>query len=161
MTERHLCAGNVQQTPSSFSHRYRQNICMTFWSSPSFLGPMNVCLWAHRSEGFLNGIFHPCALLVRGLTRLESCWQTAVVAVGVTWKFRLTLWPGNYIWSFQIGFWLMQIIWELSEFRYRGSNQNFELDLSIWVIWPGEANLEKCRFSMYFPHWHIHFLCMF
>ena len=25
----------------------------------------------YRSEGFLNGIFHPCALWVRGLTRLE------------------------------------------------------------------------------------------
>ena len=54
-----------------------------------------------RSEGFLNGIFHPCALWVRGLTRLESCRQTAV-AVGVAWKFRLTCWPRNYIWIFKL-----------------------------------------------------------
>ena len=33
----------------------------------------------------------------------ESCWD-AVAAAAVTWKFRLTFWPGNYDWSFQIGF---------------------------------------------------------
>ena len=33
----------------------------------------------------------------------ESCWD-AVAAAAVTWKFRLTFWLGNYIWSFQIGF---------------------------------------------------------
>ena len=31
----------------------------------------------------------------------ESCWDA--VAAAVTWKFRLTFWPGNYIWSLQIG----------------------------------------------------------
>ena len=93
--------------------------------------------------GFLNGIFHPCALWVRGLNRLESCRQTAV---GVTWKFRLSFWPGNYIWSFQIGTWL---IWELSEFWYRGSTQNFDPDWSSIVIWPGE------------PFWkHVYLVCI-
>ena len=33
-------------------------------------------------------------------------------------QFRLTFRPGNFIWSFQIGIWL---IWELPEFWYRGS----------------------------------------
>ena len=62
----------------------------------------------------------------------ESSWDAAAA---VTWKFRLTFWPGNYIWSFQIGFWL---IWELSEFWYRGSTQKFEPDWSSRVVWPGE-----------------------
>ena len=31
----------------------------------------------------------------------ESSWDVVVAAV--TWKFKLTFWPGNYIWSFQIG----------------------------------------------------------
>ena len=57
----------------------------------------------------------------------ESSWDV-VVAAAVTW-------PGNYVWSFQIGFWL---IWELSEFWYRGSTQNSEPDWSSIVIWLGE-----------------------
>ena len=42
----------------------------------------------YRSEGFPNGIFHPCALWARGLARWESCRHGVVVAaaVGVTWK---------------------------------------------------------------------------
>ena len=41
----------------------------------------------HRSEGFPNGIFHPCALWARGLARWESCRHAVVAAaVGVTWK---------------------------------------------------------------------------
>ena len=62
----------------------------------------------------------------------ESCWDAAAA---VTWKFRLTFWPRNYIWSFQIGFWH---IWELSEIWYRGSTRNLKPDLSSIVIWPGE-----------------------
>ena len=35
----------------------------------------------------------------------ESCWDAAVAAAAaVTWKLKLAFWPGNYIWSFQIGF---------------------------------------------------------
>ena len=35
----------------------------------------------------------------------ESCWDaTLAVAAAVTWKLKLTFWPGNYIWSLQIGF---------------------------------------------------------
>ena len=61
-----------------------------------------------RSEGLLNGIFHPCALRDRGLAGWESCRRVVAVvvaAVGVIWKFRLTFRPGNYIWSFFIRFW--------------------------------------------------------
>ena len=44
-------------------------------------------LASYRSEGFPNGIFHPCALWARGLARWESCRRVAaVVVVGVTWK---------------------------------------------------------------------------
>ena len=75
----------------------------------------------------------------------ESCWDAAAAAV--TWKLKLTFWPGNYIWSFQIGFWH---IWELSEFWYRGSTQNFEPDWSSIVIWPGEPFWKTCLFSKYF-----------
>ena len=32
----------------------------------------------------------------------EGSWDVAAAAV--TWKFRLTFWPGNYVWSCQIGF---------------------------------------------------------
>ena len=82
----------------------------------------------------------------------ESSWDVAaaaaaVVAAAVTWKFRLTFWLGNYIWSFQIGFWL---IWELSEFWDQGSTQNSAPDLSSRVIWPGEPFWKKLWFRMYF-----------
>ena len=63
-----------------------------------------------------------------------------VVAVGVIWRFRSTFWPGNYIWSFQIGF---RLIWELSEFWYRGSTQNFEPDWLSIVSWPGKPFWKK------------------
>ena len=46
-------------------------------------------LWAiHRSEGFLNGIFDPCALWDGGLARWKNCRRAAAVAaaVGVIWK---------------------------------------------------------------------------
>ena len=33
----------------------------------------------------------------------ESYWDAVAVAT-VTWKLKLTFWPGTYIWSFQIGF---------------------------------------------------------
>ena len=86
----------------------------------------------------------------------ESSWDVVVaVAAAVTWKFRLTFRPGNYIWSFQIGFWL---IWELSGFWYRGSTQNFEPDWSSIVIWPGEPFWKKCLFNKYFPESHVHLL---
>ena len=67
----------------------------------------------------------------------ESSWDVvAAVAAAVTWKFRLTFRPGNYIWSFQIEFWL---IWELSEFWDRGSTQNFEPDWSSILIGLGTS----------------------
>ena len=37
----------------------------------------------NRSEGFPNGIFHPCALWARALARWDSCRRAAV---GVIWK---------------------------------------------------------------------------
>ena len=43
----------------------------------------------HRSEGFPNGIFHPCALWARAPARWESCRRAVVVVVvvvGVIWK---------------------------------------------------------------------------
>ena len=41
-----------------------------------------------RSEGFPNGIFHPCALWDGGLARWKNCRRAAaaVVVVGVIWK---------------------------------------------------------------------------
>ena len=47
----------------------------------------------NRSEGFPNGIFHPCALWARGLARWESCRHAVAVAaaVGVSWKFRFKI----------------------------------------------------------------------
>ena len=85
--------------------------------------------YIYRSEGFPNGIFHPCALWARGLARLESCRRVAVAvaaaAVGVIWKFRSTFRPGNYIWSFSYGFGVVvRDNWEwrpgfYSEFRYK------------------------------------------
>ena len=80
----------------------------------------------------------------------ESSWD---VAAAVTWKFKLTFCPGNYICSFQIGIWLM---WELSEFWYRGSTQDFESDLSSIVIWLGELFWKKCLFAEYFQKQHVH-----
>ena len=77
-----------------------------------------------RSEGFPNGIFHPCALWARALARWENC-RRAAVAVGVIWKFRSTFRPGNYIWSFSYGFGVVvRDIWEwrpgfYTEFRYK------------------------------------------
>ena len=80
----------------------------------------------------------------------ESCWDAVAAAAAVTAvtrKFRFAFWPGNYIWSFQIGFWL---IWELSEFWDRGSTQTFEPDWSSRAIWPGEPFWKICLFSCYF-----------
>ena len=39
-----------------------------------------------RSEGFPNGIFHPCALWARALARWENCRRAVAVAVGVIWE---------------------------------------------------------------------------
>ena len=77
-----------------------------------------------RSEGFPNGIFHPCPLWARALARWKNC-RRVVVAVGVIWKFRSTFRPGNYIWSFSYGFRVVvRDNWEwrpgfYSEFRYK------------------------------------------
>ena len=60
----------------------------------------------------------------RALPNGESCWD-AVAAATVTWKFRLTFRPGNYIWSFSYGFGvLVRDLGEwrpgfYSEFRYK------------------------------------------
>ena len=44
-----------------------------------------VCIHCNdRSEGFPNGIFHPCALWDGGLARWKNCRRTVVV--GVIWK---------------------------------------------------------------------------
>merc|ERR1712078_708468 len=40
----------------------------------------------HRSEGFPNGIFHPCPLWAKALARWKNCRRVVVVAVGVIWK---------------------------------------------------------------------------
>ena len=40
----------------------------------------------YRSEGFPNGIFHPCALWDGGLARWKNWHAVVVVAVGVIWK---------------------------------------------------------------------------
>ena len=69
-----------------------------------------IYIYIYRSEGFPNGIFGPWARWIRALARWEGCWDVAVAVavavavVAVIWKFRLTFRPGNYIWSFQIGF---------------------------------------------------------
>ena len=80
----------------------------------------------YRSEGLTpNGIFGPWAWWSRALARWESCRRVVVVVVGVTWKFRSTFRPGNYIWSFSYGFGVVvKDIWEwrpgfYSEFRYK------------------------------------------
>ena len=40
-----------------------------------------------RSEGFPNGIFHPCPLWARAVARWKNCRRVVVVAVvGVIWK---------------------------------------------------------------------------
>ena len=75
----------------------------------------------------------------------ESSWDIAAAAV--TWKFRLTFRLGIYIWSFQIGIWL---IWEIFGLWYRGSTQNSEPDLSSIVIWLGQPFWNTCLFSKYF-----------
>ena len=67
----------------------------------------------YRSEGFPNGIFHPCALWDRALARWESCRH--VVGVGVIRKFRSTFRPGNYVWRFSHGFGLL--VRDLGEWR--------------------------------------------
>ena len=85
--------------------------------------------YLHASRGTLeDNTFHPHDLWVR--------------------EFRLTFRPGNYIWSFLIGFWL---IWEISGFWDRGSTQNFEPSLSSRVVWPGEPFRKKNVFVPYFP----------
>ena len=43
----------------------------------------------YRSEGFPNGIFHPCTLWARALARWKNCRRAVAVAVavvGVIWK---------------------------------------------------------------------------
>ena len=94
-------------------------------------------MYYNRGARFPNGISGPWARWTGALARWESCWHSvaAVAAVRATWKFRLTFRPGNYFWSFQIGFWLIR---EISRFWDRGSTQNFEPDLSSRVVWPGE-----------------------
>ena len=60
--------------------RVNSSVCMHIALSVVFFD-------VYRSEGFLNLIFHPCALRVRGLARWESG-RRAAIAVGVTWTFR-------------------------------------------------------------------------
>ena len=50
-----------------------------------------------------NGIFDPWAHWTRAPPDVQSCWEAAA-AVAVTWKFRLTLRPGNYYSRFSQGF---------------------------------------------------------
>ena len=80
----------------------------------------------YRSEGLTpNGIFGPWAWWSRALARWESCWDVAVAAAVVVWEFRSTFRPGNYIWSFSLGFGVVvRDIWEwrpgfYTEFRYK------------------------------------------
>ena len=40
----------------------------------------------YRSEGFPNGIFHPCPLWARALARWKNCRRAAAAAVGVSWN---------------------------------------------------------------------------
>jgi len=95
------------------------------------------CQLVYRSEGFLNWIFHPCALWARDLARWESCRRVAVaVAVIVIWKFSSTFRPGNYIWSLSYGFGF--VVREIFENGDRGSTQNFDTNLLSIVVWPGE-----------------------
>ena len=58
-----------------------------------------------RSEGFSRTGY---LLPARGTPGVspdgESCWDAAVAAA-VTWKFRLTFWLGNYIWSLSLWNW--------------------------------------------------------
>ena len=60
-----------------------------------------------------------------GLVLLENSSVAAVAAAAVTWKFRSTFRPGNYIWSFSYGFGVVvRDIWEwrpgfYTEFRYK------------------------------------------
>ena len=42
--------------------------------------------YACRSEGFPNGIFHPCTLWARALARWKNCRRVVVAVVGVIWK---------------------------------------------------------------------------
>ena len=47
----------------------------------------------YRSEGFPNGIFHPCALWARGLARQKNCRRVVAAAVGVSWFHRGAIAP--------------------------------------------------------------------
>ena len=99
------------------------------------------------SEGCPNGIFHPCAPWTRAFARWWSCGCVAVVAVAVavTWIFRSTLRPGNYIWSYSyvLGSW-----WEIFENGDRGSAQNFDTNLMSIVVWPGEPFSKNVCFGL-------------
>ena len=57
-------------------------------SSTSFTGDHTHI--PNRSEGFPNGIFHPCALWDGGVARWESCRRVAAVA-GVIWNSRFKI----------------------------------------------------------------------
>ena len=65
-----------------------------------FRAPIGACIdeTVCRSEGFPDGIFHPCTLWHGGLVRWKLFWRVViiVVAIGVIWKFRSTFRPGNY-----------------------------------------------------------------
>ena len=65
-----------------------------------------------RSEGFPNGIFHPCTLWDGGLARWKNCRRAVAAAaavVGVTWKS-----PGKgHFNSFSFRAWI-SLIWEIS-----------------------------------------------
>ena len=84
-----------------------------------------------RSEAFPDRIFYPCVLWARGLARLKHCrWAAAAVSVGVIWRFRLTFWPRNYIWSLSL--WNRALVKALdalrpgfcAEFRYLSYGQS-------------------------------------
>ena len=54
----------------------------------------------NRSEGFSRTGYLVPARGTPGVSPDgESCWDAAVAAAAVIWKFRSTFWLGNYIWS--------------------------------------------------------------
>ena len=62
----------------------------------------------HRSEGFpRTGYLVPGREGPGALPNGESSWDAAAAAVAVTWKFRLTFWLGNYIWSLSLWNWVL------------------------------------------------------
>ena len=108
-----------------YYHKISLRIDIVYLPPPTLFRNLvrNVLPQNHGSEGFPNGIFHPCALWARGVARLNDC-RHVVAAVGVIWRFRSTFWPGNYIWSLPLWNWaLVKVLDPLGpgfciEFRY-------------------------------------------